>query len=478
LVISPAELDFGALSVAADGPGVRSFTVTNAGGSSLTVHGHDEVIDLTDGASEVFTVDAEPYFELEPGEARRLDVTFTAPTEGSWAGQLRVNYGVETVELSGSGRAPVLSVGAVQVPTTPIGCTAAFTLALEGVGSEPLTVTDLALADDGDFSLLSDSIEAPLSLLFHPAWSSAGGGARETTLSFFTNDPLRPRVTVPLRGFSYEGEMVEERFVYAPGVSVDLLVLADTDGVMGAYLDEGQRATDALAAAYEAAAADVHLAVSTGLSSCPPDRTDSLADLSSTLERGLEGAAGPGGGALLAAAAESLANDVPGGCLEGFLRDNTQLHVLVLAGGPDGSGLSAEASLAALVDAAPQATEVVVSAFIPTEASACGGLQYGAGYAEAALRSGGVLEDLCGGDWSGLFDAVAQVTSRTAAGSLLHPLREPPLPESITVEVDGLSFTDWTYDEATQSLSFTAAAAPEAGAIVEVHYMARAACEG
>ena len=107
LVISPAEIDFGAVSVAADGPGVRSFTVTNAGGSRLTVHGHDEVIDLTEGASEVFTVDAEPYFELEPGEARRLEVTFTAPTEGSWAGQLRVNYGVETVELSGSGRAPV-----------------------------------------------------------------------------------------------------------------------------------------------------------------------------------------------------------------------------------------------------------------------------------------------------------------------------------------------------------------------------------
>ena len=64
LVVSPATLDFGTISVLEDGFGRADFTITNAGDQTIAVHGHDEIISLEGDADLVFEVAADPVFEL------------------------------------------------------------------------------------------------------------------------------------------------------------------------------------------------------------------------------------------------------------------------------------------------------------------------------------------------------------------------------------------------------------------------------
>ncbi len=494
LVVSPARLDFGTLSVLDDVYATDTFTVTNAGTETVAVHGHDEPVLLEGPEGEaaddaVFLVAGDPVFELRPGESRSLLVTFRPTTEASWTAELRVNYGIEVLTLAGSGTAPVAALdGPDGAWSVPFACEDSRAFTLSNAGSEPLHVEDAWIVGDEGFSVADGLVGAEVApggtvtggVRFAPAWSVLDAGLAEADLYVQTDDPRWPVASAPLSALAYAGSTVEDDFTYAPGLDADVVFAVDTAGVMDAYLDRARGALDDFVDALDAGNVDLHAAVLTGAGPCPPagwTGSDAARDARiEALEAGLDGDPGAWDDALLGLAAAGLAEDRPGGCMEGFLREGAQLHVVVIAGGPDGSGEDPEAALAALRAAAPDASGVVVSAIIATDDGACGGVSYGEGYADAAVLSGGVVGDLCASDWEASFADLAAVSVLAARGGLAHPLDFEPLVDSITVRVDGATWTDWTWDAEANAVVFDDAAPPAAGSTVEIRYVQAVEC--
>lgn len=490
LVVSPAGIDFGSVSALSLAGAQQHFTVTNAGELPLAVHGHDEVVAL-EGSGGAFSIESDPYFELLPGEQRELNIRFRPDTDGVWSGEVRVNYGLESLWLVGEGRAPVLEVTTEAAEPTAFGCVDVGEVMLENVGSLDLTVSGWEIEGAAAWSVdpvagltVEPGARFAVPLRFAPDWDGLPGGARDAVLTLVTNDPQQPSLRLRLEGLAYEGELVSDAFVYRPETVADILLVADTEATLGAYVrTRGVEALGPMLDALDEANVNHHIAALTGGDSCPaslPSYASSSRSpnyRSRTVESALvDGVAGDGDGVLLKHASSSLGLS----CFDGFLRDGAQLHVVAVAGGPhEGMGTPfalAASLLAGLGDAAPLASEVVVSAVAAAETAACAGASYGAVYIDAALASGGSLVELCQEDWGPGFAALAGVSAASAEGSLSRALEQVPLPSSIEVTVDGTRFTGWTYNGETNAIDFLESEAPPAGSAVIIDYMREVAC--
>ena len=486
LVVTPAAIAFGARSARAPMGAAATFSVANVGTSPMSVHGHDEVA-LFEGEGPAFYIDAEPYFELLPGEERALEVWFTPPTDGAWSGEVRVNYGLETLALTGQGTAPVAHVEVVAPEPVAFGCASDGALRVGNPGSEPLTVSGIAALDPAVWLISSAAATVPpggevrLPMAFSPPWTGDPGGPRNTVITLDTDDPQQPRVQVPVQSLVYEGEQVVDRFAYAPETTADLVFVADTDGVMGLYVERAFDALDPLFGALDEGNVGHHAAALTTGDTCPASSPSWVSSETSrytrarAIQAALGGPAHPSAAPLLVHAATAL-DQQAAGCLAGLLQPDAQLHIIVIAGEADDSGESVSQLVGRISDAAPDAGQVVVSAIIATDSAGCGGATYGAGHAEVALETGGVILDLCQTDWAGGFDRLAQISTLAGQGALTRPLEQQPLPESITVRVDGATFEGWTYDPGANTVVFAEATAPDAGSAIELRYMTAVDC--
>jgi len=492
LVLSPALLDLGRVRVGQDAPVVAEFTVQNVGPTARTVHGHDEAVTLAGPDDVAFQIDSEePFFTLQPGESRTFSAVFDPPGDGDWVSEIRLNYGIEVLRLRGSGQAPVLQVTSPYIPSVPIGCSESFDVRVENTGRERLRIESPALVDGVDFSLavaLPALAVAPgggvdLRLRFGPGWQAPADSTRTARLMLPTNDPQQGEVGLPLQAFAWAGSEVVETFSFHARSQADVLFVADTDGVMSAHVDKAQAAIGDFLGALDEANVSLHAAVVTGASACPSTSPRWVGDdaplwqRETVLQDGFEGLSGPDAERLLALAVAALEQDVPGGCLEGFRREGAALHVVVVSGGPDEGGLAPGDALAALAAVHPNAREVVVSSVIATESTGCGGAAYGEGYAEAAVGSGGEIVDLCEADWTTGFERVAARSHAGVDGGLSLPLVDGVLLESVSVNVDGASWTNWEHDAEAGALVFPAETAPEPGSDVRVRYRLGVDCD-
>lgn len=492
LVLSPALLDMGSLQVGEDAPVEATFTVRNEGAEPRTVHGFDETVAISGPNAAAFHIDADsPVMTLQPGESRTFTARFDPPRDGDWVAEIHLNYGLETLRLRGSGRAPALAAAVEDVPGTPIGCGRGFDVHIDNVGRERLHIDGPGVVEGADFSLavpLDGVAVAPgqgfdLAMRFEPGWQVPSDTTRTARLRLPTDDPEQGVVDLPLSAFAWAGSEVVETFGFHPRSQADVLFVADTDGVMSAHVDKAQAAMEAFLADVDAANVSLHAAVVTGASACPattPAWSDAGAPAwqrEAVLRDGFEGASGAGSETLLDHALAALAEDAPGGCLEGFRRPGAALHVVVVGGGPDAGSRTPAEALEALALAHPDAREVVVSAVIATESAGCGGVDYGEGYAEAALQSGGEIVDLCEADWGPGFSALAARSHAGVDGGLSLPLVEGALLDSVVVTVDGATWTEWRWDAEAAALVFPAESAPVPGSDVEVRYRLGVACD-
>jgi len=490
LVVSPATVDFGTVSPS-DDDALRTLTLRNAGKQAVTVYGHDQLIGLYGEDADVFTLDAEPVMEIAPGEVHVLPVRFSPPTDGRWEAVLDIQPGDWRVEVMGRGSAPVVGVDDPAGTTAPIGCESSVTVDVFNQGSALLAVEELALDDPWDaWSLTADPTPAYLDpggrlrlrYTFAPGYADDIGGMRPATVSVLTDDPRQPRSDVSLEGLALQVDGVEEGFTYSPGALVDLLVVADTDGVMGLRIPSVQDAVPALVDGFLDAGASLHTAVVTGESPCPQNlpvwadtSVERLARIQH-LQDGLEGERGPASDWLGLHAATALAQADESGCLDGFLRPEARLHVLLVAGDLDRSELRASTQLARIAAEAPLSSQAMVSAILPTDTFGCGGTLYDENYAELTALSGGALIDLCAADLPTLVDQVAEAAMADVRIALERPLDRAPIPESIEVEVDGDAWPHFTYRAIDHTIVFDSSQPPRAGSEVVIRYRAVEEC--
>ena len=472
IVASPALLDFGTLAVEDATGTVATLTLYNLGDTVETLTGHDEPI-----GSDAFHVDAPAVLELGPGESIELDVTYAPSTDQADAAELLIAPSKETVRLSAVATAPVLTVAASNIPAVVLGCSGTGGVTLANEGSDPLDIFDARVEGD-EYAVVAfpARIEPGQTAAVTLSFAPGGGGNRGTILVLSSNDPLRPEMGAAVSALGYEGAGVTESFRYTPSNPTDLLLVVATGGSMATQLDKAIDALPLFTDALRDANIDYHVAALSGGSTCPSsspgwaDRADTSLQTEGVLERGFLGESGSWDVDLLGLASEALRNADTGGCLDGFRRPEADLHVIVVSDAPSGVDVTGpEGQLDASMEAP---AELRVSGLLPTTGT-CG--SPAPDYAAVAERHNGIVSDLCAPTWTDAFlDFTALPEGR---GAVRFPLAEAPVPSTIEVLAEGVSFHAWSWDADTNAILFDGKQVPALGAEITVGYVLAVSCE-
>ena len=491
LFIQPTTLDFSALSVAdlgETGP-VLSFTITNVGDDSRTVYNHTNV--LTDDELDTFSIAAEPFFDLNPGDSTTIPVTFTPLTFGPHIAELRINNEEELfVKLSGHGSAPVISLEAAPPLMVPVGCSETVSVTVSNTGDEPLLIEAVQLSNESDYTLLSipASIEPgesdEIELSFNPSYTLGEDtlAQRELELVVVSNDPFTPQRALSFDILAQES-FAETKLTYYPGLAVDLLLAIDNTGITSAHLQKAEESFSVLVETMDLANIHMNTAIVTGGQACPyttPVFATADAEPSAVTEMlidGLSGGSGSGSNQLLSHSSAALAQANTSDCMAGFLREDALLHILVISGQADQSSTAIDNQLSNIWEHAPDALDVVISAIVATAADGCQGASYGEGYTDAAISTGGEIGDLCDDSWAEHMESIGRHSGSQGQGGMVAYLDHSPVTDTITVKVDGITWEHWAWDELAGAVIFSEEHAPDTGSAIQISYLQAQECD-
>lgn len=455
ILVTPPSLTYGTLSMGEEEQ--QTFKVQNVGEATL----HVENIVINSGLSYSVTT-REVQFDLEPGDSRDIEVTFTPMGANENYGEASVlsddfDTPQANVALLGYGAVPELKItpesyvfGDAFVP-----CGDSVELTLENVGTEDLTITDYDYSSGGLLSL-DDSRFPPLPLTlrvgetanvtvdFVPTTAGSDTGRFDVT----SNDP-RGVVSADQNG---EGAYVDERTetFTEPGVPpVDVMILIDQSGSMEQdNVDDVQNGFPDFVTELQAVS-DWQLALVTDYSGADAGcatggvMTSRTANVSNLLVNnafpGTQGIANYDTEALLRLANTALGKTGPGGCNEGLLRPGALLHIIVLSDEHEQSGQTGQYWVNQYKNYVASPEFVKVSGVLDLNYN-CGDGTGPGGYIDAITATGGASLNICNANWGANF---GQIASEVIAGTRTYNLADPADPASVEVTVNGNPTNDF-----------------------------------
>jgi hypothetical protein len=347
------------------------------------------------------------------------------------------------------------------------------------VGSLDLTVTDIAWQHQGAAFTLPDPPDdpippderVPLAFGFAPSVE----GTVVASFAIASDDPAHPRTQVALLGTGAVEEWTMDAFIQRGTQPADVLIAVNANVSMENYAAADQLA--AFAAEALAAGDDARIAITTADDGClrGPWIDASTADVPAAVAQML--AAPPGSNAerafmLLEAA---LAETPPGGCNEGFLREESRLSLVGISDEPDQSVNPWSYYVTLFQSFRDDPDDVLVSAVGGDYPGGCGDASAYTGMYEATIATGGQYLSLCDPAW-GL--ALAPIAVALDGRRDRFRLTLEPVPSSIAVTVDDLPEARWSYAEATNEVVFEPDAVPEEGAEIAINYAVQGHCGG
>jgi hypothetical protein len=206
LNVSPQNLTFGTLYL--NGSSTMSVTVTNVGGSTVTVTGES----ITPGTANAATYKAVSHCgsPLKPGKSCTISVTFLANLEGTLTATMHImdnGFGTpQQVNLTGNVIDPVAQFNPTKLSfgTEAVHSGKTLPVQLTNSGQTPLDISNISIGgtDAGDFSqtnncpaILSSTMSCTISVTFTPSVK----GARAGTL-IVTDNVAAGQSTVALTG--------------------------------------------------------------------------------------------------------------------------------------------------------------------------------------------------------------------------------------------------------------------------------------
>ncbi|WP_375773835.1 choice-of-anchor D domain-containing protein [Archangium gephyra] len=514
--LEPAVVEFGNVPVGSEV--TLGASVRNTGTSECFLTG----VQVAEGSDDAFKADALGSRVLMAGQRARLLVRFKPGAEGAFSGMAegRVNHpssGHVLVPMRGQGVQGCFSVHPTTLDfgTVRLACgPREREVIVYNMCSGPTTLMGLGLEGDAAGFELEHGFLFPAVLAAHSQfrmkvnYASSSGGDHAAALRFDlgTGTPY----TVGMVGRAVlENERTDELLQHSQD-KVDVLFVVDNSGSM---LDEQQSLGANFSALFGPAfpqGVDYRIAVtSTGLETssggwaiCPggaeggengrffPIDNSAPRIITPTTpvaesvfahntnvgvchwnEQGLE--------AMYLALSEPLVSSAddprtprPMDGNAGFLREDARLAVIVVTDEEDFSlqPVSAyETFLRGLKGG--DLSQVIFSAIVgPEDLGTClSASSSGTRYIQLARATGGVVESICTPNWAA---SLERISERTFGPNRTFRLSEPPADSSrILVRVNGMEVkTGWTYDPATNAVSFEQGAAPAPGDTVQVTY--------
>ena len=168
----------------------------------------------------------------------------------------------------------------------------------------------------------------------------------------------------------------------------------------------------------------------------------------------------------------AIAESGAGGCNEGLVRDDAQLHLVAVSDEPDQSSNDYSFYIALFQSFKDDPNDVVIHAVGGDYPGGCGDAAAYIGIYEATVVTGGRFCSICATDWQA---CLVDLAEEAAALKDRFTLRAIPLKDSIAVRIDGAATTEG-WQLVGDVLFFGPCCAPPAGAIIEVEYALKPSC--
>jgi hypothetical protein len=489
--VSASSVDFGSVGVGEHHE--KSLIIVNVGDGALSI----EQAEVSDPDSPFGVVRLEQV-QLASDEDTELVLAFEPATHGAANGTVHITSDdplrpTVSVDLNGVGVAPELRVEPSELSLGPtwIGCEASARLTLYNAGNEGLLINavDFEAASDELILELAEVTNGPL------PWSLASGA--DLDLGVVTHNPVDARSDAAFLIVGSSDSRVEDLrvdvgaealawaeatdgFTVPTGV-VDVVLAVDRSDSMNTHLAAVRAALPSLVAGLADRGLDLHLAVVVDDDGCVNGALPMLdgGETSGETTSALEDMLAPDGtGALteraflLLQAAFSNDNLEPGGCNEGLLRAVSALHLIGVSDEPEQSPGSWTEHLTSLRTLRADPDQLVLHAIAGDDAG-CGEGAFD-DFTDAVDATGGSLVSLCSDDLEleldGMAAAIASVSGDPESEGP-YTLLQVPVAASIELRVDGSTQLEgWSFDAASNSVSFDPAHAPGPGSELLVSY--------
>lgn len=426
--VSPPAVSFGPVEVGVDPVREQVVTLSNACEGDLEIY--DMAIQNPDYP---FSLGSLGTVLVPAGSSTEFTVSFDPPTSAAWNTKILIDTNdpetpTATVDLYGEGVAPVIAVDpeSHDFGAPYMGCRLDQPFTIMNLGNADLVVEDFEFATGTvDFSFdpngeLPFFISPGLGLDVYLNYMGLDEFPDTATLTVYSNDPWHPEVEIEAAGTATLYGKKLDTFEQAMKGAIDVVLTLDRSESMED--DEALVLANLGTLVNGLAALDVdwHLSVVVEDDGCVLgsdshiDNTFSSSSAESTIETmadldfllGSEGDLTEAGFSLAEAGLKS-SNIGVGGCNEGMVRSAARLFIAHVSDGPDHSANPYTYYVSLFQSMKADPAYVTVNAASGDSPSGCGTADYGEGYYEASVATGGSFLSICDSAWGAdLADAV------------------------------------------------------------------------
>ena len=503
ILVTPLEIDFGALAVRDAAQATEIVTITNEGEGDLHLTG-------------ISTSDPDAPFDLlpvgsvlvPPGQSTDFAVTFAPETAQTYTASVLIDSDdpdeptVEVV-LFGDGIAPIIDVDPQEYDFGQlyIGCENMQPLLVKNIGNENLEVTGFTY-NTGSEDLFFDSSS---DLNGDLPWTVAPGGEVEVWVDYApldeyqdvaylmvdSNDPFSPTYMATQSGLgALYGENVDV-FQQPIKGATDIIFAVDWSCSMYDDIANVKNNFGTFVSTLASLDSDYHVAVVTEDDGCingyQPyiDNTMALSDQTSLFDTMIceqpSGSYCSSAGSnterafMLLEAALKSANIGSGGCNEAFYREDSTLAVIGVSDEPEQSVNPYTYYVSLFQSMKDDSDDVVMHAIGGDYPQGCGGNQAYTGFYEATVATGGLFLSICATDFGSHLEQLAEGSTTDLTS---FELTDYPVEQTIEVVVNGFTTTTgWTYNAVDNAIDFDTDYVPEGGSSIEVSYALQGDCD-
>lgn len=453
-----------------------------------------------------YSISSEPTLGtiIGPGTSRTVEVKFTPRTLGTHAGTLFINYTdpytsnqtPKTIIITGRSVIQDIDIlpAALDFGLTTLGC-ASQTMSVKvfNIGSADLNITAIALtAGSPRFQILQ-----------HPPLPAVVGGGTSIdimlryvpdsigphtgNLRITSDDPNEPTVDVPLAGTGTTDFHQIDVFEQSARPEVDILFVIDhsasmcnEQSLLASNFANFIQFADTLQADYQIGVVHVDINANdagqlVSLNGSPKIITrngNQIRDFNNNANIGCNyGGAQEAG---LEGAKMALTDPNLTGTNAGFLRDDASLEIIAVSDEDDQSPSTIDYYVTFFWNVKGFANTNLFrfSAIVGDSPNGCTGPDSveavaGRRYIEVAQRTNGIIGSVCNTSFASTLQSIG---NRAFGLRVQFFLSRAPDPSTITVKVDGVLNSNWTYDANSNSIIFSPSAVPPRGAQIVVEY--------
>ena len=377
--------------------------------------------------------------------------------------------------------------------TMGVDCAADQIVTISNVGAGSLTLAGTSIAGSSAWSseFLTNTLAPGESVRLAVRFSPNTGGDFTGQLTVVSDDPDEPSVDVPAIGHAAISGPMSDRFVQE-AAPVDVLWVIDNSSSMSTEQARVAAGITTFFSWFTLLNLDYHMGVITSDIVNPiyagrlvgaPTYIDSatpspVAELAEAINVGEEDMGNESG---LQAAEMALSEPLTSAENLGFLRPEARLAVVFLSDEPEQSEYDAAHYIAFFQSLKADPTHGLINGIVGETATGCATTcadiantaQPGDKYIEVVNAFGGVFGSICDCDLAVTLDQIGMATTRYIRSFILSEL--PSDPATISVFVEGVESTDWTYVEITNEILF--GTPPVNGSEVIVRYATPVTCE-